>query len=306
MRIQKANFQNESDYVQSANTLFNFMPKPEYLYQTLRNQFLTPRYCKENIEYLNLTLNRRKVKHIYVLEKCFCDIPMHSLVTSFNLQVIKPKRMKKEIKQKIEAKNTHPKLYGEYAISFSKEWGKKHELEPIRYVQETESCVNATLSKGISALVKYDNLSDDVSEDYINRLCYLKPLHGKMEHNIPVEDDFQRITVWKNFNDEREWRYVPSASTAQKFSINRLYVNVPDQKIIDRLNDVISRPGYKNAGLPFDFSEIQYLIVPNNNARIALIKELEDIFANIESYTAIDRDLLISKIITLSEIEKDW
>lgn len=306
MNIQKANFQNESNYVQSANTLFNFMSKPEYLYQALRNQFLAPRYCKENIEYLNLRLDRRKVKYIYVLEKCFCDIPMHSLVTPFDLQVIKPKRMKKEIRQRIEGENTHPKLYGEYAISFSKEWGKKHELEPIQYVQNNTSYVNTTFSKSINTLVKYDNLSDEVSEDYINRLCYLKPLHGEMERNVPIGDDFQNVTVWKNFNDEREWRYVPSVLTAQKFLINRIYVNVSDQKIIDILNNVISQPEYMNAGLTFDFSDIQYLIVPDNTARIALIKEIESIFKELPKYSIIDKNLLISKIILLSDIKKDW
>lgn len=306
MNIQKANFQNESDYVQSANTLFHFMSKPEYLYQALKNQYLAPRYCKESIEYLNLQINRRKIKDIYVLEKCFCDIPMHNLVTSFDLQVIKPKRIKKKIRQRIEAENTHPELYGEYAISFSKEWGKRHELEPINYVQENTSYVNNTLSKSINTLVKYDDLPDEVSEDYINRLCYLKPLHGEMERKIQIEDDIYRVTVWKNFNNEREWRYVPSVSTAQNFHISRMYVNVSDQRIIDRLNEAISQPKYKNTGLSFTFSDIQYLIVPDNSARISLIKEIEDIFVNLTSYTNIDKDLLISKIITLSEIKKDW
>ena len=102
---------------------------------------------------------------------------MHSLVTPFDLQVIKPKRMKKEIRQRIEAENTHPKLYGEYAISFSKEWGKKHELEPIQYVQNNTSYVNTTLSKSINTLIKYDNLSDEVSEDYINRLLLTSQLN---------------------------------------------------------------------------------------------------------------------------------
>ena len=273
------------------------MSKPEYLYQALRNQYLAPRYCKENIEYLNLKPERRKIKNIYVLEKCFCDIPMHSLVIPFDLQVIKPKRMKKEIRQRIEAENTHPKLYGEYAISFSKEWGKKHELEPIHYVPNNKSYANATFSKSISTLVKYDNLPDEVSEDYINRLCYLKPLHGEMERNVPIGDDFQNVTVWKNFNDEREWRYVPSVSTEQKFSINRMYAETLDQKIIDTLNNVISQPKYMNVGLTFDFSDIQYLIVPDNTARIALIKEIENIFKELSKYSNIDKNLLISKII---------
>ena len=42
------------DYAQSANTLFHFMTKPEYLDSVLRRRAIIPRYCVETIDYLNI------------------------------------------------------------------------------------------------------------------------------------------------------------------------------------------------------------------------------------------------------------
>ena len=42
------------DYAQSANTLFHFMTKPEYLESILRRKAIIPRYCVETIDYLNI------------------------------------------------------------------------------------------------------------------------------------------------------------------------------------------------------------------------------------------------------------
>lgn len=44
-----------SDYVQSANVLFHFMEQPQFLISILQKKAIVPRYCRENIEYLNLT-----------------------------------------------------------------------------------------------------------------------------------------------------------------------------------------------------------------------------------------------------------
>ena len=35
------------DYAQSANVIFNFMTKPEYLEEILEKKAIIPRYCKE-------------------------------------------------------------------------------------------------------------------------------------------------------------------------------------------------------------------------------------------------------------------
>ena len=53
---QKFILQQCDDYVQSANTLFHFMQRHEYLSALLKRRALVPRYCQENIAYLNLEI----------------------------------------------------------------------------------------------------------------------------------------------------------------------------------------------------------------------------------------------------------
>lgn len=57
------------DYAQSANTLFHFMTKPEYLNSILLRRAIIPRYCVETIDYLNIhngtrTFNKAAILHI--------------------------------------------------------------------------------------------------------------------------------------------------------------------------------------------------------------------------------------------------
>lgn len=74
------------DYAQSANTLFHFMGKAEYLKDLLIRRALVPRYCIENIEYLKIRDEENEYKEVAVLQKCFCDIPFHKLTETFSLQ----------------------------------------------------------------------------------------------------------------------------------------------------------------------------------------------------------------------------
>lgn len=63
------------------------------------------------------------------------------------------------------------------------------------------------------------------------------------------------------------------------------------------------------AWLEFSFDDVRYLIVPTIQARIELIHEIwklpADGFANSESVKT-GKSVLISKILVLDEIRKDW
>lgn len=82
---QKLILQQCDDYVQSANTLFHFMQRHEYLSALLKRRALVPRYCQENIAYLSLEIGGHPFGEIYVLQKCFCDIPFHKLTEAFEI-----------------------------------------------------------------------------------------------------------------------------------------------------------------------------------------------------------------------------
>lgn len=66
------------DYAQSANTLVHFMKKFKYLEEILEKKALIPRYCIEDLQYLNI--GGGSFTEAFVLQKCFCDIPFHMLV----------------------------------------------------------------------------------------------------------------------------------------------------------------------------------------------------------------------------------
>ena len=68
------------DYVQSANTLFNFMTDFGFLQSILFKKAIVPRYCIENINYLNVMLGTKKFSNLIfimvipIANQCMCHI----------------------------------------------------------------------------------------------------------------------------------------------------------------------------------------------------------------------------------------
>ena len=115
------------DYAQSANTLFHFMKKQEYLNSILRRRAIIPRYCVETIDYLSIKNGTRLFNEVAILQKCFCDIPFHKLAESFAVNGVGDvyESLSKDERADLEKNNTHFAYYGEYAVAFSKSWGEK-------------------------------------------------------------------------------------------------------------------------------------------------------------------------------------
>ena len=86
---------------QSADTLFHFIEKIEYLIPILERDALIPRYCVETIEYLKIPY-----KNIAYPMLCFCDINLHKI-------------------------HEHVEFYGGYGIAFSKQWGIAKGIQPV-------------------------------------------------------------------------------------------------------------------------------------------------------------------------------
>jgi hypothetical protein len=123
------------DYVQSANTLFHFMQKSDYLKSILERRAIIPRYCVETIDYLDIHNEMRYYREIAILQKCFCDIPFHKLADNFPLRGVGEayNSLSQENKEQLEKNNTHFDYYGQYAIAFSKRWGEQKNLQPVHY-----------------------------------------------------------------------------------------------------------------------------------------------------------------------------
>lgn len=158
---------------QSANSLFRFFDKPQYLFETLKKSALFPRYYQEDINYLKI-----EVKQIAYPMICFCDINIHRL-------------------------GEHLDLYGKYGIAFSKTWGIGEGIQPLQYINH-----NSVLRKDFSAAFENAMKSegDNLLSNYLlTQMYYMKPIVGTMLRNSE--------NISRNFTDEKEWRYIPDVTT---------------------------------------------------------------------------------------------
>lgn len=313
-------FQNEDDYTQSANSLFHFMNKLDYLKNALKMKALVPRYCEENIEYLNLQNNGKKIKNIWVLEKCFCDIPFHKVFdcarlnyNSVNVRVEKidsnimkdseeinknKHNNRKEIN--LEKNLSHVDLYGYFGIGFSKFWGKQNLLEPVSYLTEQAENIEL-LSAGLNAALTLDNLDESISNFLIRHLCFIKPVKGKMKRR-DSDDEFE---ILKTFHDEREWRYVPSLNSLKNRNLNPFQLDKNIKMWINDTNLLLMTNEYKDLWLHFNYDDIRYIFVENKEDRLDLIDFIFKLGIENKSLELYEAALLVSKIIVLSELKGD-
>lgn len=299
------------DYAQSANTLFHFMKKQEYLNSILLRKAIIPRYCIETIDYLNIRNGTRLFNEVAILQKCFCDIPFHKLADSFAVNGVGDvyESLSKDEQADLEKNNTHFAYYGEYAVAFSKSWGEKKHLQPVHYLNK-----DSQYAKDFSALFgrvfKDDDIPEEYSQDVINRLAYIKPLRGIMKRKITRRDfSSATIEICKNFHDECEWRYVPSNEVLTALNTESIIANPYIIHLADEISNGLEQDRYKKLWLDFSYDDIRYIIVPDIRARIEIIKTITDLpdscFEN-QDDILMQKNVLISKILVLEEIRRDW
>lgn len=294
------------DYVQSANTLFHFMKEPDYLVESLLKKAFVPRYCKEEIDYLNLSCNNVNFSTIAVLQKCFCDIPFHKLNEAFEVKLVGESDLvlTPQERTRLMMTNTHPELYGKYAIGLSKEWGERKGLQPVHYLSKESNYVKKICDLFLN-MMHCDELPDEVVDDILYRLSYIKPLRGKMVRVFEKDDSQEKIsiTLMKNFHDEREWRYIPSVSDLENVIANPNVICC-----LQDINESLNNPKFSTSWLEYQYSDIRYIIVPNVYERIELIKKIMELpnenFCGAE--IQMEKYILISKIVVLDELRKDW
>lgn len=313
------------DYVQSANALFHFMKRGVFLENALLNKALLPRYCIEDVRYLNIKNQNSEFHEIAVLQKCFCDIPLHKLVatTELSLTADSEKLLHDISKSQILEGNNHPGFYGNYAIAFSKNWCEINNLQPVHYLNP-RSTYTRDFSTLVSAAISSDELSDKAVADILQRLSLVKPLRGKMRRKITIDGKEKEVEFEdKNFHDEQEWRYVPDIERLADFNeanqykiesvianpnkinmqigLGENYVDLQSNKLVDCHYDFL--------WLKFDYSHIKYLIVPHNQARLDIIQFILSLpssnFNDAEKEMQ-EKYVLISKILMLEEVRKDW
>lgn len=209
------------------DTLFTFCTKLEYLESPIRSQMISPRYCEENISYLDIP----KIKKIAFPMKCFCDINMHKL-------------------------EDHLSWYGYYGLALTKEWGMKNGIQPIQYINPNSNLkqdYKIAFSKALKIDKKGQTKSEFLMKNYLlHQLMYLKPDSGKIKNrNTGKKEE-------KSFTDECEWRYVPDVSS---IGYKQIYYN---EKILNAgiLNDIsLSMLENPKISLKFELDDLKYIII---------------------------------------------
>lgn len=306
------------DYTQSANTLFHFMHESRYLKSILINRAIIPRYCIENFEYLHIHNKNVNYKEVAILQKCFCDIPLHKITDTFELKGVGNvyQSLTDSEKYSLEKNNSHPAFYGKFAIAFSKTWGENKNFQPIHYLNE-KSLYTTSFIRLLNDILNTDNISEEYARYVLNRLLFIKPLRGiikrVIKRNNPENDTLENISIefYKNFHDEQEWRYIPDPSILSTLKLecmiaNPKIINISDN--IKRINNSLEKENFRALWLEYNYNDIRYIIVPDLRSRNEIINTIIDIpdkqFDG-QSDVLIQKYALISKILVLEEIRKD-
>ncbi len=273
-----------------------------------------PRYCIEDVEYLKIISDQLVFKEIAVLQKCFCDIPIHKLADTFELQGSGSsfESLDQHEKSRIEKENSHTTFYGEYAIAFSKQWGENNNLQPIQYLNKDSSYCKE-LIKVLNNAISLEDIDDVYADDLLYRLSFVKPLRGIMKRQINTIDQRElSIEFYKNFHDENEWRFVPDLCELKKFNFDIVIAdpnNVNLKGFLINLNKSLMNIKHESIWLKFNYDDIRYIIVPDSKSRTELINIIIDIpdnKFNDQDNVVNQKYLMISKILVLTEIRKDW
>lgn len=251
---------------QNANSLLNCMKKIDYLKLILQNKAFIPRYYEESLKYLKL----KTINSIAFPMTCFCDINLTKLIH-------------------------HMEFYGLYSIGMNKNWGEKKGIQPIHYINNQSPLGNDFHKIFELAFHQRDEKNSKEYKNYrdyiMTNLIYMKPIYGEMLRYDKYEN--------KNFHDEKEWRFIPDFNEVD----TQLPLFVPQEQLIPSVYNLYSESLklVEKLFLRFEYNDIKYLIVPNEEDRNHLIKFLtSNIEANDET-----KYKLVSKIIIFNDLRED-
>lgn len=256
--------------MQSANSLFKFMNELKYLKDILNNKALIPRYCDEDITYLNWTY-----KFLSFPMVCFCDIRLSKVID-------------------------HIAFYGQYGIGLSKKWGKEKGIQALQYINS-----NSELTIKLNSIFSYAIEDDGDNNSYQSFLLYTllfqKPLEGTMTYRNEMGE---ATIVNKVFQDEQEWRYI---NTSFRNIVGDQGLIIRENNITSKKHS-IKKDAYNNeiiqheeCWLKFEYKDINYLLV---NTQIEKDELMKFIFNDLK--IALTEKLnLISKILTVNNIMED-
>lgn len=266
----------------SANTLLHFTEKKEHLINILCNGFY-PSYCIENVDFFYKEKYRGGFAptEIAIPMVCFCDIPLSQI-------------------------EIHVENYGGYALGLTKEWGIKNGINPVMY-ESPESNPIRKIRESLDKTFKYlfgqyieseeGHILQALGNELLFFLFYLKPYKGKKWDQNKSEFIGEEI----KFYNEREWRYIPEYNEFKEKSV-KSYITKNDYLDKDSKNAYNSKL-QSLFNLSFTPKDIKYIIVEKEVEVLEMVKKVEEIK---QHFTADDKKLLCTKIVSLERISEDF
>ena len=240
----------------SSNSLIHFTNSKDALIGILKEEFKI-KYCLEKVKTTGGDFN------FAIPMVSFCDIPLS------------------EIKE-------HIKKYGTYGIGLRKEWGQRHGLNPVLYVEQNSTIGQSyrTAFKEIFKSKKVNSLTE-TEQNLLDVVRYFKNYESELIRNGDTIPNYR-------FADEKEWRYVPKKEDATMVVTGKRY---SDNKRI--YNDKI-----QNLRLGFDPTDISYVIIKEDSEISEFIDVLKKAKGKKYSYEKVER--LVTRLITVDQIIHDF
>jgi len=241
-----------------SNTLFTFTQKFDTI-QLILNGGFWPRYCLEDIDWVDKDL----FPFIAFPMVCFCDIPL-SRITD------------------------HVGFYGCYGLGMSRDWVLKSRLNPVQYMVP-----DSMLMDKLKMLLSHANdipdqsLSNSAKQTMRYIYAHTRPLSGTMKVNGKNK--------YKEFYQESEWRYVPSAREFVPFLSESKF---NDDVVREAENDKTKLKSM----LKFEFSDVRFIFVPTDKDIPAMLSFIESTLATVSED---ERCLLQSRVISIERLIED-
>ncbi len=248
------------------STLFHFTKTKEALFGILSNNFKVS-YAVEEIE------GDGKSRTFAAPMVSFCDLRLSEVAS-------------------------HMATYGDYGIGLAKEWAVKRGLNPVAYWNAEARLIN-NLFQNVEDFYKDVRSENDYTKsltmekrynDSIDIYRFIKNYEGRLERrgHDPVEKF--------RFADEREWRYVPSIDAVWPPFVDSKSINERGKEFWNQTID---------HRLEFEPDDIRYIIVANEDERMAVIEHIKGGTEKDKKYGDAAVVRLTSRILTAQQIRDD-
>ena len=273
------------------SSVFKFTKDFDLLTKIINNGII-PNYCEEDLSFGSQSFC------VGVPISSFCDIPITLL-------------------------DEHTRRYGNYGLALSKKWAIQKGITPIMYI------ANDIVLQSVHYYHKRNqdvlNLlnREDIKKDLVLKTAlggfplgsYAKLLSAQTEHAINTHiigylkkyEGVYRNSPINNY-EENEWRFlVPDEEGTKWFWSKDDYQKWRFPNGTQNADKPSPSEALKKYTLEFGSEDVSYLLVKNTEFKsrlIAYIKELKTIGGKAATQDNIDD--LISKIITLEQVKKDF